>query len=105
MSLQATDMLTRLRWEILWTKSGILVYLYKALTEVGANLNAVGGPDKDTPLIVAVYYGYKAVVEVLLEAGVEVNSRDAYGKTALYWARWTNYRRIAKLLTKYGAVL
>ena len=76
------------------------------MAESGADLNAVGGPDEDTPLIVAVYYGYKSVVEVLvLEAGVEVNFRDGYGKTALYWARWANYRSIAKLLIDNGAIL
>ena len=81
------------------------IFLTKALAELGADLNAVGGPDEDTPLIVAVYYGYETVVEVLLEAGVEVNFRDGYGKTALYWAKWANYRSIAKLLTDDGAIL
>ena len=42
-------------------------FLTKALAELGADLNAVGGPDEDTPLIVAVYYGYETVVEVLLD--------------------------------------
>ena len=75
------------------------------MAEAGANLNAVGGPDEDTPLIVAVYYGYEPVVEKLLKAGVEVNFRDGYGKTALYWASWANYRSIAKVLIENGAIL
>ena len=72
---------------------------------MGANLNAVGGPDEDTPLIVGVYYGYKSVVEALLEANAEINLRDGYGKTALYWARWANYRSIAQLLVENGGIL
>jgi len=73
------------------------------LAELGADLNAKGGPDQDTPLIVAAYYGYRDVVKYLLGQGVDVNARDALGKTALYWAKWANYRRIVMLLKKYGA--
>jgi len=77
----------------------------KALADVGADLNKKGGLDDDTPLIVAAYYGYRDVVKLLLEQGVDVNARDSLGKTALYWARWANYRKIAKLLRSYGATL
>lgn len=77
----------------------------QALSELGADLNKKGGLDDDTPLIVAAYYGYKEVVKYLLEQGVDVNARDSQDKTALFWARWANYRKIAKLLRSYGATL
>ena len=53
----------------------------------------------------ATYYGYRDVVKYLLEAGVDVNAKDGMGKTALYWAKWANYRRIVNLLMQYGATL
>ena len=77
----------------------------QALADIGADLDKKGGLDDDTPLIVAAYYGYRDVVKLLLEQGVDVNARDSLGKTALYWARWANYRKIAKLLRSYGATL
>ena len=58
-----------------------------------------------TPLMVSVFFGYKDVVEYLLKLWVDVNARDIHDKTALYWARWSNHRAIAKLLRAFGATL
>ena len=77
----------------------------KALAETGANIDKKGGLNDSTPLMVAVFFGYKDVVEYLLKQGVDVNARDIHDKTALYWARWSNHRAIAKLLRAFGATL
>ena len=63
------------------------------------------GSGGDTPLIVAVFYNYRDIVEYLLKQGVDVNARDDMGKTALYWARWQNYRSVAKLLRSFGGTV
>ena len=59
----------------------------------------------DTSLMAAVYYGYKDVVQYLVDLGVDLNTRDRYEKNALYWAKWANYRRIVKILEENGATL
>jgi hypothetical protein len=51
---------------------------------LGVNLEAVGGPEMDTPLATAAYHGYMDVVEYLVEQGVDLNIRDRDNKTALF---------------------
>ena len=58
---------------------------------------------RDTPLIYAAIFGHVAVVRVLLEGGVNVESTNAYLSTALHQAAWNGYLNICRLLLDCGA--
>ncbi|KAH0537658.1 hypothetical protein FGG08_005571 [Glutinoglossum americanum] len=45
-------------------------------------------PQDMTTLMVASYFGHKAVVRLLLDRGVDVAAQDSEGWTALHWAVW-----------------
>lgn len=57
------------------------------------------------PLCRAVELGNKAIVELLLHAGAEVNSRDDSGTTPLHVAAGNGEKEIAELLIQHGANL
>jgi len=42
--------------------------------------------DLETPLIIAVKIGYEKIVSGLIKVGADVNKRDKYGNTALFYA-------------------
>lgn len=52
----------------------------------------------------SVYRGSLTVVKLLLQAGVDVNTRGHEGKTPLEWARIQGHAEIEKLLKEAGAV-
>lgn len=58
---------------------------------------------QETPLHAAVQYDNEPIVSILLDWGVEVDSRDMYGRTPLWYARNWRYTRIAELLMEYNA--
>jgi ankyrin repeat protein len=43
------------------------------------------------------------VVELLLEKGADVESKDIFGKTPLSWAAWNGHEEAVKLLLEKGA--
>jgi hypothetical protein len=47
-------------------------------------------------------YGRTAVVELLLEHGVDTDAKDQYGMTGLAWAEANGHPEIVELLTKRG---
>jgi ankyrin repeat protein len=57
----------------------------KALTEGGANLNAVAGDGKDAQSL-AIFNGNYAVASYLIDSGAALNTADARGFTPLFWA-------------------
>ena len=63
------------------------------------------GNTKDcyTALTYAVCINSKDMVELLIDAGVDVNLRDDEGNTALMYAAFNGYRDMAELLIKAGA--
>ena len=77
----------------------------KTLAGLGAILEAAGGPEMDTPLATAAYHGYMDVVEYLVEQGVDLNMRDRDNKTALFWAIWSNYPHVIRVLMENGATV
>ncbi|RYP58916.1 hypothetical protein DL769_008749 [Monosporascus sp. CRB-8-3] len=60
--------------------------------------------DYFTDLMVASYYGHRAVVKLLLEKGAEIEAKDTeYRRTPLWWATEKGYEAVVKLLVENGA--
>ncbi|MEM1181212.1 MAG: DUF4132 domain-containing protein [Acidobacteriota bacterium] len=75
----------------------------KVLLKAGCDINQ---PDADgrTPLIFAIDWGHKALIEHFLGAGADVNLRNAKGQTALDVAQSkSGFKRVAAKLKKAGA--
>ena len=56
-----------------------------------------------TPLIFAAKMVYNKCVELLLNAGANVNYIDSSGRSALHWAAAVNNIQAMELLIKHGA--
>lgn len=73
------------------------------LLEAGADPNAVDGRGMP-PLIWAVYGGYTEIVELLCEAGADVERRASSGETALWHAEDDfGLEEVALVLRRFGA--
>jgi ankyrin repeat protein len=59
--------------------------------------------DGDTPLFIASQYGYKNIVEVLVENGADVNKMNNDGKTPLMVASENGNKDVVEVLVKKGA--
>lgn len=46
----------------------------------------------------------KEKVQLLISEGADVNAKDKYGRTPLYYAEKLGHKEIAELLRKHGAV-
>lgn len=57
----------------------------------------------DTPLQIAGSMGYAEIVCLLLESGAEVDWRDKDGRTALFYAKANEQKKVEKILENYGA--
>lgn len=77
----------------------------RALVERDASLSNAFSPDGFTPLGLAVFFGHQQTVEVLLDAGAEVNvaSRETMKVTPLHSAAAAGEAGIARLLIAHGA--
>jgi ankyrin repeat protein len=71
------------------------------LIDHGANLNFHQRLTEDTPLHSAVFFFYRTAIRALIEAGADLNSLDAEGKTPMM-ATDANYETIL-LFLKAGA--
>jgi len=69
----------------------------KKLIEAGEDLNTRDMFDF-TPLIVASYYGHFKMAVILLVAGADKDLKNYMGKTALYYAKRNNHKKIIQLL-------
>lgn len=58
----------------------------RTLLGQGADVNAKHEEHAETPLILAVKFSGADMMKFLLEAGVEVDARDDWGRTALFYA-------------------
>ncbi|KAJ1337980.1 DIL domain-containing protein [Microdochium nivale] len=65
----------------------------------------INGPDEDgtPPLLYASCFGHGAVVQALVEAGVDVDKQDSNHWNALMWAMTNRHKDIAKVLLDNGA--
>ena len=63
----------------------------------------VAGDEKVVNFITAARDGDVAAVKALLENGLDVNSKDAIGDTALSWAAYAGKLEVVKLLIEKGA--
>jgi ankyrin repeat protein len=75
----------------------------KRLLEVGADVNARCGIYGTTPLHAATVAGCADVVELLIKAGADVNSRDNLGKIPLHYAAIKGNVEIIKRLIAAGS--
>jgi ankyrin repeat protein len=70
-----------------------------------ATVQLVLAKDRDLRLINAVKDGDKAAVPTLLQQGVDVNTSDGSGATALHWAAYRDDQGSAGLLIQKGAAV
>lgn len=47
------------------------------LIDLGANINAIAGSIQYTPLMFAIMWGYEEIIEILIEAGADVNVKGS----------------------------
>ncbi|CAO3631728.1 unnamed protein product [Cunninghamella echinulata] len=69
-------------------------------------LNINASDDKTlgtTPLIYAACFGYTTIVQLLLDAGAQIDIQDKLGWTPLMWAIANNHHSVVKLLLNQGA--
>jgi cellobiose-specific phosphotransferase system component IIA len=87
----------------------------KEALEYGADPNVVKPDDQNTPLIEAVHTDEPELVQILIDAGAQVDAKGSEGGTALYWAAdnmpltdattptAVKINKIIKILLKSGA--
>jgi len=56
-----------------------------------------------TPLLLATYYGFEEMTQVILQYSQNVDLQDASGNTALMGVCFKGYENIAQLLIQNGA--
>ncbi|MBT3584377.1 MAG: ankyrin repeat domain-containing protein [Halobacteriovoraceae bacterium] len=71
----------------------------------GANVNTKKKKNKFTPLIIAAGKGDKAMAELLLDSGAEVDADDKKKRTPLMWAAWKGHPEIVEILIENDADL
>lgn len=75
----------------------------RALRDAGADVNAVAGPSKSTPLHSAAERGEVSAIRALLRAGANVNAANASGDTPLMVAARAGRVELMDALLKGGA--
>ena len=68
------------------------------LLDSGAEVNRSRDFNSWPPLLIAASSGHKAMVELLLAKGADVNSRDGSGQTALHLAAKNGFQSVAEVL-------
>lgn len=78
-----------------------IIPLVDHLIQSGANVNAAGGRNDATPLIVACFRGQEATVQRLLEAGADPIIQDAAEMCSLEWAVRRQHRGTVEILLSH----
>lgn len=93
-----------------WAAHAASVSHYEGQAEVvsmllaaGANPNTCASFGRIPPIIEAARTGDAATVELLLNAGADVNGREKSGNCALHWAIANHHNHIVELLLNRGA--
>lgn len=81
------------------------VEVVKFLLDKGVAVNAKRTNDGWTPLMLATFFGFDKVVNLLLDAGADVNLKNNYGETALIHASFRGQDDVARILIAHGADL
>jgi ankyrin repeat protein len=74
--------------------------------DIRAGLNAKGADDDSARMIARMLVpsgGDTGIVQILLDAGANVNIQNKYGQTALTWAKRYKDPEMVSVLVKYGA--
>ncbi|XP_017768376.1 PREDICTED: myotrophin [Nicrophorus vespilloides] len=88
--------------ELVWgIKNGDLEQVKDIIEKKSVNLNQE--IDGRPPILYAADYGQTAVIEFLISAGANVNSKDKHGITAILAAIWEGHKDCVKLLLEKGA--
>ncbi|XP_065169700.1 myotrophin [Atheta coriaria] len=88
--------------ELVWgIKNGDLEQVKDIVEKKAVNVNQE--IDGRPPILYAADYGQKAVIEYLITAGANVNSKDKHGITAILAAIWEGHKECVKLLIEKGA--
>ena len=73
-----------------------------ALNQVDNSSNWYRGNDCSTALHWAASNGNMNIVEILLDRGIDINSKDTYGNTALHYAAMNGKMNIVEILVDRG---
>ena len=89
---------------LMWAVENCNQVLVRFMIQHGANVHLVDHNDH-TPLMVASMKGCKEIVQVLIDAGSDVNKvwHDRFGRTALTCAAAYGHVEVVCLLIQYGA--
>lgn len=66
-------------------------------------LNFAEKGEGNTPIVTAVRYQRKAILQLLLDAGANVNAQNTFDETALFWAVKNQREDLVRTLLKHGA--
>ena len=73
-------------------------FLFPGMLDVNCIVRAYG-----TPMCMASSWGHSNVVQLLLNAGADINKRDGFGCTPLHYAATNGHKYVVQLLLKGGA--
>ena len=91
------------RWELAIASRDNHMESVRALVEHGADIEAHGPFDDDSPLAAATYAGHLNIARYLIEKGADVNRSNNNGITSIYTSTLKNRYEIASLLIANGA--
>jgi hypothetical protein len=77
--------------------------IFCVVLTLGVSSSALAMEEKELDIFQAAKNGNLGIVKKLLENGIDVNNRDKYRCTPLYWAAGRGHTEVVKLLLDKGA--